>query len=261
MDSNTKNIEKLKRLLSLMDEDALTREEFTKNFKNVLDLVNKIKEVNARQFDLFSKDFSDFKTKLESKSDTRLKGFERNISEISDKVSMTNEEISAKITEFINRLDNFENVKPTDEERVIETALSRIKFPEYKETILDTPEQIRDKLETLEGEERLRIDAINGLKEALDELKKKKYVISGGGGISTGALDIHIVDDETPVGTINGSNKAFTINNTPSPASSLKVYLNGARQRITEDYTLSGTTITFNVAPPTSSILLVDYRI
>lgn len=67
------------------------------------------------------------------------------------------------------------------------------------------------------------------------------------------------VDDETPTGSINDSNTVFTIANTPT-SGSLKVFLNGARQRVTEDYTLSGTTITFINPPPTGSILLVDYR-
>lgn len=70
---------------------------------------------------------------------------------------------------------------------------------------------------------------------------------------------INFADDETPSGTINGSNKIFTVANIPI-AGSLKVFVNGSRMRITEDYTFSGTTITFITAPPTGSIILVDYR-
>ena len=81
------------------------------------------------------------------------------------------------------------------------------------------------------------------------------------GGFNYNSMDFHIIDDETPTGTINGTNKAFTIKNPPNPVSSLKVYLNGQRMRITEDYTFSGATITFITAPPTTSILLVDYRV
>ncbi len=73
-------------------------------------------------------------------------------------------------------------------------------------------------------------------------------------------MNIHIIDDETPNGTVNGVNTDFTISLTPSPTTSLKVYVNGQRMKLTEDYTLSSKTITFVTAPPTGSILTVDYR-
>ncbi len=119
----------------------------------------------------------------------------------------------------------------------------------------------RDLLEGIqEEEEKLAISAIAHLEERLDELFKRP-VGTGGGGFNYGALEIHIIDDETPTGTVNGVNQTFTINHAPSPVTSLKVYVNGARMRITEDYTFSGQTITFVTAPPTGSILLTDYRI
>ena len=70
-----------------------------------------------------------------------------------------------------------------------------------------------------------------------------------------------IADNETPSGTINGSNTIFTLANTPSPTGSLQVFLNGAYQTPGgEDYTLSGVTITFVNAPLSGSILRVFYR-
>lgn len=72
--------------------------------------------------------------------------------------------------------------------------------------------------------------------------------------------DVNFTENEVPSGTINGSNVTFTVANAPSPATSLKVYLNSLRQVPTTDYTLSGVTITFVQAPLTGSTLLVDYR-
>jgi hypothetical protein len=66
-------------------------------------------------------------------------------------------------------------------------------------------------------------------------------------------------DGEVPSGTVNGSNVTFTLAHAPSPASSLKLYFNGLRQRLTTDYTLSGTAITFTTAPDAGG-LLADYR-
>lgn len=66
------------------------------------------------------------------------------------------------------------------------------------------------------------------------------------------------VSGETPSGTVNGSNTAFTLAATPATGS-VKVYLNGLRQTLTTDYTVSGSTITFVTAPLTGDIIRVDY--
>lgn len=65
--------------------------------------------------------------------------------------------------------------------------------------------------------------------------------------------------NEMPTGTINGTNDVFTLANTPA-TNSLQVFLNGAYQTPGgEDYTLSGSTITFVNAPLTGSILRAFY--
>jgi hypothetical protein len=81
-----------------------------------------------------------------------------------------------------------------------------------------------------------------------------------GGGFSKIAMDGHIVDNETPTGTVNGVNTDFVLANTPNPANSLKIYVNGQRMQLTGDYTISVKTITFLTAPPTTSIILCDYK-
>jgi hypothetical protein len=65
---------------------------------------------------------------------------------------------------------------------------------------------------------------------------------------------------ETPSGSLNGSNTTFTLSNSPI-SGSLAVYLNGLYQEegAGKDYELSGTTITFTVAPLATDILLVAY--
>ena len=75
--------------------------------------------------------------------------------------------------------------------------------------------------------------------------------------VVTGAF----AENETPSGAINGSNTVFTLANTPNPASSLQVFLNGVYQTPGgEDYTLSTNTITFVTAPPSGSIIRAFYR-
>lgn len=57
--------------------------------------------------------------------------------------------------------------------------------------------------------------------------------------------------NETPAGTINGSNTVFTLTNTPA-ANSLVLTLARQPQILTTDYTISGNTITFVAAPDAS---------
>ncbi len=69
------------------------------------------------------------------------------------------------------------------------------------------------------------------------------------------------VYDETPSGTVNGSNVTFTLANTPV-ADTLVLFRDG--QRLVPggaDYTLSTATITFVTAPATGSILRADYQL
>lgn len=68
-------------------------------------------------------------------------------------------------------------------------------------------------------------------------------------------------DQETPTGTINGSNTTFTLAHTPSPAASLTCFLNGLGQRAGgADFTLATATMTYATAPATSSTLVCNYR-
>ena len=66
--------------------------------------------------------------------------------------------------------------------------------------------------------------------------------------------------NETPSGTVNGSNTDFTLANTPVSGSE-QVYRDGQLMKGGgDDYSISGTTITFTTAPTTGSVLLVTYK-
>lgn len=67
-----------------------------------------------------------------------------------------------------------------------------------------------------------------------------------------------LVINETPSGAINGSNVSFTLANTPV-VWSVAVYLNGLLQTVSDDYTISGSTITYTVAPIAGDVLKVKY--
>lgn len=77
----------------------------------------------------------------------------------------------------------------------------------------------------------------------------------GGGGGST------TIWMEVPTGTIDGANKTFSLSVSPSPTSTLMLFVNGVllTQGAGADYTLSGTTITLTIAPRVNSNLAATY--
>ena len=71
--------------------------------------------------------------------------------------------------------------------------------------------------------------------------------------VSTGLVE------ETPTGTINGSNTSFTISNTIANTASVVLYQDGLTQIYTTDYTISGTTLTMVTAPAAGQSLRIKY--
>jgi len=71
------------------------------------------------------------------------------------------------------------------------------------------------------------------------------------------------VDAETPGGTLNGVNAAFTLVNPPNPSLSLQLYRNGLLLDQNLDYTLASNAITFqsNAVPRATDILQASYRL
>lgn len=69
-------------------------------------------------------------------------------------------------------------------------------------------------------------------------------------------------DNETPTGSVNGTNGAFTLQYTPNPAVSLQLYKNGLLLQQQTDYAVNGTAITFSAGtvPQTGDILTAFYR-
>ena len=78
---------------------------------------------------------------------------------------------------------------------------------------------------------------------------------------NVGAATFNFADDETPSGSINGSNVTFTLAHTPSPGASLSLFKNGQKlEPGGADYSLSTNTITATVAPKTGDTLTANYR-
>jgi hypothetical protein len=71
------------------------------------------------------------------------------------------------------------------------------------------------------------------------------------------------VDLETPNGAMNGTNAAFTLSMTPTPATSLLLFRNGLLQKMGVDYTLNGSSVSFlaGSVPQPGDLLQASYRV
>ena len=259
---------KLEEYIELLKE-TLTKKQFIEAFKSVMEQIKRLEQELISKIDAKTQSALDTLAEIQKTYKEVIKRIEEeNKSSFSNMKKWAIEQVNTlfikfqikeKIAELDKKMSEIKDGKDADEEKIVADVLTQIKLPEQK---IFEPEEIRDKLETLKGKEKLNIDAIFELQEKLDELKKAGGGrFFGGGGFNYDALNIHLVDDETPTGTVDGANTDFIINHIPSPANSLKVYVGGQRLRLTEDYTLASRTITFLIAPPTGSIILCDYRI
>jgi len=250
-------LEKLKKLLELTNE-GLTREEFLESFKQVVDQILKLESKLIQKIDYktseekqrletLKEEFENVIAQAKEESDNSLSGFKRKTIElvnslfIKSKVNQKLAEVlditNLKLKELDTKMMMVRDGKDADETKIINEILNKIKMPE-KET---------------------EIEDIKGLKEALERLETTRR-LGGGGGLSKIALESKMIDGETPSGTVNGVTTDFTLANMPNPSTSLKVFVNGMRMSLTEDYTFSGKVITFLTAPPTGSIIRCDYR-
>ena len=202
-------------------------------------------------------------------------------------------EVDEKIKELKNDIADKEASEQTIADKVLQDVQSPI-IEKIEKNLPKLGEPIRDALELLEGNNRLDKKYIRGLDELLEEIgKRKNQNIPYVGGIRylsqlvdiligsdladghaivwdaannrwkngevSGTSTINFADSETPTGDVDGTNTDFVLAHTPETGS-LKVYLNGMRMSLTEDYTLATATITFLIAPGSGSIITCDYR-
>lgn len=110
----------------------------------------------------------------------------------------------------------------------------------------------------------LPITQVSGLSAALANINSNINTLSQTvQNLPQSGTSAVFVDAEVPSGSINGTNAAFTLAHTPSPATSLQLYLNGLEQTAGVDFTLSNSAVTFaaDAIPRTGDELEAFYRI
>lgn len=292
-----KKDQKFQRILELAKiADALTATQAREYVQLLVSLTQKQKEALVKEFQSFAdkvsqETYQKIKEGVDIVSE-KHKDAMLEVRQLSNKQKKAHEEMMVECMKLLEEIKSIEvkDGEDADEEVIVEKVLSQIKLPEIKEVVLDNAEQLRDKLETLEGEDRLDAKAIKNLPESVNTIMAgaggrllsqmndvdttgiaNNYILkwnstrgiwevganSGGGGSSSS------IYNEVPSGLVNGSNTTFTTSQNFT-TNTTRVYLNGLRQKLVSgvDYTESGNSqIIFNSPPAINDIIVVDYEI
>lgn len=213
--------EKLLELLKVAN-DGLSKEDFTAAFKVVVDLVKKLQASNKEVVDNLESKYSDrvdqLIKRLESTSLSSL-------GEIKEEVQAELAKIGEQVTARLNEVKDGKPGKDANVDEVVAkassiavqevTALIPTTEAVLKEVETNLPQlglPIRDALELLPDGEKLKIEAIQDLREKLDELERKIistgktiYVPTGGGG---GGRTVYVYDLSNQ---LDGVTKTFSL--------------------------------------------------
>ena len=108
---------------------------------------------------------------------------------------------------------------------------------------------------------RVLVPDINGELSGL--MGTASQCVRGDGSLGPCGGNVSFVDLETPGGTVDGTNAAFTLSATPTPSASLLLFRNGLLQKAGVDYSLTGSMVTFlaGSTPQPGDLLLASYRV
>lgn len=247
----------LQKILEAYEEDRLSKADF-------LDALEEVdKKLTARM--------DGEKTELQAAAKSIAEAFDTLRAEIASERETSAQTIQTTGQATTERLE----AKLREIEALVQTRLDQIQDgeqgpqgepgPQGPAGSPDTAEDIRNKLEILEGDERLKIEAIRGLRQELDDLKKRggntTVVHSGGGGGGGKTVKSYDLSD-----SLDGSTSTFAL---PAFYRVISVHLSSFPNilRPTTDYTVdaSAMTITFTaeidpaVSLATGQTLLIVY--
>lgn len=240
-----KKLLKLESILKMID-GSLSNEDFTKAFKVLAEAVKKNDErLNKKVEDSMSKFLNLLEGVIAKENKIQEKEVRKFTKDVDEKTGKMNEMVTSsevlknKVTEALANLSQFtdgedgrdgvrgSDGKDADEESMISIVVSRIK-------------------------REIRLDSLNGSEEMITEIVRKN---TPRGTIGGGVTDMrirqafkNILLTQSPVGTIDGANKTYTVDQAIFAVMAFS--LNGEVITQLPNYTIAGKTITFSTALP-----------
>lgn len=224
-------------------KNRLTKEEFIKAFEQVVNLVLKIQKEQGQAISKLETTYGMMMEKMKSDHSMSLSEMKNQVSQhIADYTQQHTNTIAEKMAQV-------KDGKNADEQMMIENIVSQLK--DKVSSVLDKPEEIKAKIETLDEGNKLSIKAIDGLPEALEALKKQvdKMVPFYVGTGTTKGVQVYDLSSQ-----LNGVLKTFAL-----PALSRIVGIQSSSFpnafRPTVDFTNDAQSITFTSEIDAGSVL------
>lgn len=239
-----------------LDPDRLTKQEIEEFLAKITEYMKGVKAKMEEDMGLLRQALAMAQKNMKDSMDTEAKQkhaeMVKKMEDMMNKMYLDHESMMSMCEMKMREMEEMKEEHDEEMMGMIEEKMKAM-IPAMPELKPETPESIRAKA----IESKLNINELDGIDELKDQFRS--MIPQRSIGAMGGSVVHKFIDDETPSGTINSSNVTFYLAKTPINGS-LKLYLGGARQRVTEDFTLSGKTITFTIAPDTGSVLLADYR-
>lgn len=229
-------------------EDAVTRQDLAKAIEAMLEFEKNLGKRTEAELTAIKKAVDSaierIQTLAQKESETSKQEIMDYCDNMMNEMRLTHESMMAECDQKMSEVkdgEDGEDGMDADEQKVIEAVLAQI--PPVKELEPETPESVRDKLESIEVEEnKLAISAIRNLEEELKKLRKQISEISSRpvGGIASR----DIVKNYDISSQLNGVTKTFQ---TPAMFRVITVMLSSTPSALREnvDYTWSDTSLTF----------------
>ena len=178
-----KNLKKLQKLLAVVDEDTLTRAEFTQAFKTlqvfIIEVRKKLSAEDQAQLEQLTRAFSS----LRQSNSSDILSIKEEIASVMESVRKST---MAKMAEMDSCMAEVKDGKDADEELIVGKVLEQIEIPDEDEIFESLPAKgalVRQSLEALKDNDRLDKSAVKGIEGIEEEIKNIKSIkITGGGG-------------------------------------------------------------------------------
>lgn len=250
-------------MFSGMLKDHLGRAEFIDAFKNVVAQIQKLKLSNEQDVAAMRLHIQQLTDKLNSESTTELATAKQAALDYCIEMMQTHEQkmldMQARIDAQDEKVDLVEDGKDADTEVVINEVITRLSQKENRAPITDGPEEIRNKLELLQGDERLDKSAIRGLEEELNAIRVLSSSGKGGGMSQIGLQMMLSKLIKHQVFSTSSTTTTSTLSNKVAGDVCIWLRYNGAMLRYGTDYSIVGTTITYLFTLDDSSSVEATY--
>lgn len=172
-DEYSKVAQALEKVFPLMrgKEYYLSSEEFSVAFKALADTIKALRTENRdtsayslKQIEELVSQVISTHSKIEAKADKSINLSDKVLADYKKTIDSLNAELSSFKKDIQNKIDSIKDGEDARPEDVVPLVLKEIKFPE---PILDEAPEIKDKLESLKGDERLDSSAIKNLPEII----------------------------------------------------------------------------------------------